>query len=166
VTRCSLVAGAVATGAPLSDAERAHVEGCPDCAALVALPSVVARSARAAEPGPGFSARMQIGARARITTRRRRRTAFVAIGAAAAAIMIFLGVQRIRRDERQALATGPAAATQPATPEESTRVRAYLEQMRFDRAMAPAAPWTEIEAPLRSYRAVLIRHTAVSGGPQ
>lgn len=166
MTRCALVAGAVATGTPLSDAEREHVEDCADCAALVALPSVLARSAHGAVPGVGFSARMQVGARARIITRRRRRVTVSVLGALAAAIVIFFGVQRIRRVERAELAVLPAGQ-QSVTPEESARARARLELTRFDRAMAPAGDWREIEAPLRPYRAVLVRqrHRSAGGTP-
>jgi hypothetical protein len=163
VTRCSLVAGAVATGTPLTDEERAHVEGCPDCAALVAMPSILARSSRGVEPGIGFSARMQVGARARIITRRRRRTTLSVLGAVAAAIVIFFGVQRIRRVDRAEVAARPAANT-PVTPEESARARDILELTRFDRAMAPAGPWREIKAELDPYRRVLSRRHRLAGG--
>ena len=68
MTRCNLVAGAVATGAPLTDAERAHLDGCADCAALVATPralaQALARTARAADSGPGAGRRHPPGSRA------------------------------------------------------------------------------------------------------
>lgn len=163
MSRCTKVAGAVATGTPLTDEERAHVETCADCAALVELPTIVARSARAAEPGPGFSARMQVGARARLATRRRRRTAVGSIAAAAAAAALFLGVHRVRENRRP-----PAeqrAAAQRITSEESTRARELLDQTGFDRAMAPVAPWDEIEAPLDDYRAILENRHDLAGDP-
>ena len=165
MTRCSLVAGAVASGEPLSDAEREHVKGCPDCAALVALPSALARSTHGVEPGVGFSARMQVGARAKIQTRRRRRTAVSVVGALAAAVVIFFGVQRFQRAERAELAALPASQ-QSVPPEESERARAHLELTRFDRAMTPAGDWRGIEAPLRPYRAVLVqRHRSAGETP-
>lgn len=148
MTRCNLVAGAVASGEPLTDAEREHLKGCPDCAALVALPSALARSSRGAEPGLGFSARMQVGARARIATRRRRRVTASLLGTVAAAAVIFFGVQRLQRDPHAAVASRPAASNRTASPEESARARAFLERTRFDRAMKPAGPWREVEADL------------------
>lgn len=156
MTRCSLVAGAVATGAPLTDAERAHVAGCPDCAALVALPSAIARTARAAEPGVGFAARMQVGARARITARRRRRIAVSVVASMAAAVAIFFGAQRLQRVERADRPLG-SYLTRPISPEESSRARDLLERARLDRAMRPAGPWQEIEAPFRTDRKHLVQ---------
>lgn len=166
MTRCSLVAGAVATGAPLTDAEREHLNGCPDCAALVAMPSALARSARGVEPGVGFSARMQVGARQRITRRHRRRVTVSVLGALAAAVVIFFGVQRATRVERANLALQPLGA-QTTTPVESARIRDLLDNARFDRAMAPAADWRAIEKPLRPYRAVLVqsRHRSAGEAP-
>jgi hypothetical protein len=165
VTRCSLVAGAVASGEPLSDAEREHVKGCPDCAALVALPSALARTAHGAEPGLGFSARMQVGARARITARRRRRVSLSVLGTVAAAVMIVFGVQQIRHHEHAERAAHQGGGNHlPVTLEESARARTLLEQTRFDRAMKPAGPWSEIEADLRHDVADLVHQRHRSSG--
>ncbi|MBK9033798.1 MAG: hypothetical protein IPL61_21450 [Myxococcales bacterium] len=160
--RCNLVAGAVATGAPLTDAERAHLDGCADCAALVALPRALARTARAADPGPGFSARMTAGAHRRIVVRRRRRITTVAVAAAAAVLLMFVSVQQVRHAPRDQ-ALRPALATHVPS-EQPARARELLELARFDRAMAPAAPWQDIEAPLRSHRALLDQHRLRTGG--
>ena len=161
--RCNLVAGAVATGAPLTDAERAHLDGCPDCAALVALPRALARAARGADPGPGFTARVTAGAHRRVAVRRRRRIVTATLAAAAAALVLFVSVQQVRRAPAdQAL---PALATEVPS-EQPARARELLELARFDRAMAPAAPWHDIEAPLRSYGALLDRHRHRTGGPR
>ena len=116
MTRCNLVAGAVATGAPLTDAERAHLDGCADCAALVATPralaQALARTARAADPGPGFAARMTVGAHRRLVVRRRRRIATVAAAAMAAAVMLFVTVRQVQRPAAdQRLRPALAAAT-------------------------------------------------------
>jgi hypothetical protein len=143
MTRCNLVAGAVATGAPLSDAERAHVAGCPDCAALVALPRALARTARATDPGPGFAARMTVGAHRRLVVRRRRRVATVA-GARRwppRAGAVRYGVRQVQRpaaDQRLQPALAPPST--PQLPEQPARPRELLELARFERAMAPAAP--------------------------
>lgn len=169
MTRCNLVAGAVATGAPLSDAERAHVAGCPDCAALVALPRALARTARATDPGPGFAARMTVGAHRRLVVRRRRRVATVAGAALAAAVMLFVTVRQVQRPAADQRLRPALAAATPQLPEQPARARELLELTRFDRAMAPAARWDDIEAPLRSHRALLNLHrhpvTPVGGTP-
>lgn len=162
MTRCNLVAGAVATGAPLTDAERAHLDGCPDCAALVALPRVVARTSRAADPGAGFSARVTAGAHRRLAIRRRRRVVGTSLAAAAAALVVFVGAREVQRAPADrplspALAMPSNPSEQPASPRE------LIELARFERAMAPAAPWREIEAPLRSHRALLNRYRIPTG---
>lgn len=161
MTRCNLVAGAVATGAPLTDAERAHLDGCPDCAALVALPSRLASARATVEPGPGFAARMTAGAHRRLTIRRRRRVVLAIAATAAVALLAVLGTRALR----------PTPADQPLAPaiapslpvEQPARARDLLELTRFDRAMAPAALWRDIEAPLRAERALLNRHRRPSG---
>jgi hypothetical protein len=162
VTRCNLVAGAVASGAPLTDAERAHLTGCPDCAALVALPSNLARARRGAEPGPGFAARMTAGAHRRLAIRRRRRIALGAAAIAAAALLAVVGTRALGPTPRTALPT-PAVAT-PISVEQRARARELLELASFERAMAPAGPWRDLEAPLRVQRALLLRHRPSSGG--
>ncbi|MEZ4400649.1 MAG: hypothetical protein R3B06_11555 [Kofleriaceae bacterium] len=144
-SRCNLVAGAVATGAPLTDAERAHLDGCPDCAALVALPRALARAATTGAPAAGFTARVTAGAHRRLVVRRRRRVALTVVASAAAVLLAVVGVRRLRPQPRP-----PAplpAATLPMTPEQTARARELLDLTRFDRAMAPAAPWHDIEAP-------------------
>lgn len=164
MTRCSLVAGAVASGEPLTDAEREHLKDCPDCTALVAMSSALARTARGVEPGVGFSARMQVGARARITSRRRRRVTLTVLGTLAAMVVLFFGGQRLQSRERadQQLAAGIQAPTQPR--EDSARARKNpLDLARFDRAMAPAGDWRRIEQPLRSYRAILVQRRHATG---
>lgn len=158
MTRCNLVAGAVATGAPLTDAERAHLDGCADCAALVALPRALARTARAADPGPGFSARMTVGAHRRLVVRRRRRIATVAAAAMAAAVLLFVTVRQVQRPAADQRLRPALATATPQAPEQTARARELLQLTRFERAMAPAARWDDIEAPLRSHRALLNLH--------
>jgi hypothetical protein len=136
VTRCNLVAGAVASGAPLTDAERAHLTGCPDCAALVALPSNLARARRGAEPGPGFAARMTAGAHRRLAIRRRRRIALGAAAIAAAALLAVVGTRALGPTPRTALPT-PAVATPDLRRAARARARELLELASFERAMAP-----------------------------
>ena len=157
MTRCNLVAGAVATGAPLSDAERAHVAGCPDCAALVALPSVLARTASTAEPGAGFAARMTAGAHRRLVVRRRRRVGLAVAASAAVALLALVGVNRARSMRADTALRPALATTTPVSDEQIARARELLDLTRFERAMAPAASWSDIEAPLRAERAVLNR---------
>jgi hypothetical protein len=88
---CTVIRHRLATGAPLGDAEAAHVEVCPDCAVLAELPARIrAARAAAADPRPGFEARLAAGARARLD-RRRRRSPWLTAAAAATMLVIVAG---------------------------------------------------------------------------
>jgi hypothetical protein len=169
--RCTELAEALVEGEPLDENQRAHLAGCSDCAALAALPRLVATTAVAPEPGPGFSARVAANARERIASRRRQRVAGFGLAAVAAA---GLAVVVVRHDGASAprpesvanvppLPGGsdglaPDPDTAPSGDEISDdELRDLVAGDRLSDIMTPSASWDEIEQPLTSYRAVLRR---------
>jgi hypothetical protein len=153
MTACDRFAEALVTGDALADDDRAHLTGCDRCQKLAALPALLAASASAPPPRPGFSARMMAAARTRIEQRRRRRFAGFALALATAGV---LAVVVDRGLVRRSTTGGPSVSSLPAA---ATRLdpdlRRDLDLLRIDDAMAPVAPWQEIEAPVHNYRALL-----------
>ena len=173
---CDQVAERLALGEPLGEDGDAHIAACPACARLAKLPGLVAASAREVEPGPGFSSRMQVGARTVLTARRRTRIASVTLAAAAAALIGGVFVTRHdRADNRGAMSRidDPMPLSLPGEhrdsrkhdqpsmpsthqPTSDQQLVAHLARVAdVDGALAPHAPWRRIEAPLAPYRSLL-----------
>ena len=164
---CDQVTERIALGEPLADVE-AHVATCPACSRLVSLPGLVAASAHAAEPNPGFAVRTAAGARQKLVTRRRRRIATNAVAALAA---VALGIWAVQDPVDRPLMQRPAAMDLPSQPQpvsssedqapEEIRVTDEdlgTELVRIsdpDRVMRPSRQWREAEAPLAPYRFVV-----------
>ncbi|HVK75674.1 MAG TPA: hypothetical protein VM734_20225 [Kofleriaceae bacterium] len=170
--RCSLLADSLISGEPLSDGDRAHLADCADCARLAAVPALVAATAIAPEPGPGFAARVTAGARERMASHRRQRVIAASLATMTAAVAAVVITQRDTPAARpQQLTTAPAAtidaapaAINPSDPTTAAddevsddELRALVRNASLSHAMAPTANWDDIEAPLRNYRAVLAR---------
>ena len=159
MSRCDVIAEALVMGEPLTADDQAHVDGCAACQGLTALPGLLAASASAAPPRPGFSARMMAAARERIGQRRRRRFATFTFALAAAAASAVAADRRfIRHDQppRQAGDRADDGADDDPAPDELP-VSAALESAQidsYDRAMAPVAPWDDIEQSVRNDNAL------------
>lgn len=174
---CETVLERFATGDPLSDDEAAHVARCVDCARLARVPRLLATAAQEPAPAPGFSTRMEVGARARLAQRKRRRVAMT--GAAAAAVLVAGGLAVTRPADRvtepAALYTAeeleraplppPSTLERPATSAEQL-VLHLVRVSDVDAALAPAADWPAIAEPLDPYRALLLREGARKGAPR
>jgi hypothetical protein len=174
---CDLVAERLALGEPLGSDGDSHVAACPACARLTRLPGLVAATAQEPEPGPGFSSRMQVGARAELTARRRARVGSVALAAAAAVLVGGVFVTRNQhRNEQGTMSriTDPQPISLPGEHRDSTphdrnhapvhpqpaadeQLAARLVRVAdLDGALAPHAPWRRIEAPLAPYKSLLV----------
>jgi hypothetical protein len=162
---CDVVIERLALGEPIGDVED-HVATCPACSRLIALPRLVAASAHAAEPNPGFAIRTAAGARAKLVTRRRNRIATNAIAAIAA---VALGVWALRTPieptlQMQGMHTAPSPLepihNSDRTPDDLTltdeEIGAELGRISdFDRVLAPSPRWDDAEAPLHGYRLIV-----------
>ncbi len=153
---CERIAEALVTGVELGDDERAHLAQCAACRQLSVLPGLIAGSASAAPPHPGFSARVMVAARARIDQRRRRR--FAGFGLALATVAA-LAVVADRGMIRRSPSTPTPLAGLPSAGPLDADLRRDLELLRTEDAMAPVAPWHEIEAPLHNYQLLLLERS-------
>jgi len=170
---CDLVLERLAVGEPLRDDEAAHVARCVDCARLAGVPRLLAATAQEPEPAPGFSARMQVGARGRLAARRRNR---VALSALAAAAVVLAGIGVFTRpteklsevgairtlEEQEPRPQPPSPVERPATTTEQV-IRDLVYTSDIDRVLEDGADWDEITKPLSPYRAVLARTGARQG---
>ena len=175
---CDLVAERLAVGEPLGADGDAHVAACPACARLVRLPGMVAATAREPEPGPGFSARMQLGARGELAARHRTRVAALTLATAAAVLLVGVFVTRRHRDDQpatmarysapQPISTPgehraepvrdrvPTTATTASTTVPDDQLAAHLVRISdIDGALAPSPAWRRAEAPLAPYQQLL-----------
>lgn len=168
--RCDQLAEVIVTGEPMTEAQRAHLASCSDCAALAAMPTRLAATALAPEPGPGFVSRITANARERVASRRRQRYAGFGLAAVAAAGVVALVMQYDRgKVAPQPTADQPVAQRplgsdglrdDPDTAPDGDGIsddelRELISGDRLSDVMAPAADWNDIEAPISSYRAVL-----------
>ena len=165
---CELVLDRLAAGEPLGEDGAAHVASCVDCARLAQVPGLIASTVREPEPGPGFSSRMQIGARGRIAARRRQRVALVSVATvavAAAAVLAYIRpnhhVELNQGAIKTALDHEPVPQPPPATerppisdPDLATDL---VRVSNVDRTIRGEAHWTDITRPLAAYRAVLAK---------
>lgn len=164
--RCTKLADVIVSGDAMSDDDRAHLATCADCTGLAAMPRLVAATAVAPEPGPGFASRVTAHARERMASRRRQRVAgfgLATVCAAGAAFMIIRHdddalrrAQPLAEASRPGASDGAAAAPDP-TPDGITddELRELVGGGTLSEALAPSADWKDIEAPLSPYAAVL-----------
>lgn len=169
---CDPIAEQLAVGEPLTDEQQAHVTRCAGCARLAGVPGLLAAAAADPEPGPGFAARMQLGARARLAERRRNR--LIATTVAAAAVVLAGGVAVTRPDRAVtvgAVRTLDEQEPVPQPPPVVERGAAAGEELVLDlvrvadvdRALEGSAPWGEIAEPMLPYRALLASRRARKG---
>jgi len=168
MTPCDEVTERLALGEPLGDVED-HVATCPACSRLVGLPRLVAASAHAAEPNPGFVIRSTAGARTLLVRRRRNR--IIGNGIAAAAVLA-LAVWAVKSPiggttKQQQLLPGmtqlphnpePMNVPSPTllTPVTDDVIGTELKTIsNFDRVMAPSRQWNKAQTPLSRYRIVV-----------
>ena len=169
---CELVAERIALGEPLAELD-AHVATCARCRRVAALPTSLAATGHAADPGIGFSSRVTAGAQHRLGVRRRRRVLTAALVSAAAAAALAVGVAKQAGGDDASLAytfpipelPKPALTPvakhadhddNPSQPDVDPDVRALVRLARADRAHHhTSAGWARLEKPLRPYRAVL-----------
>jgi hypothetical protein len=167
---CTLVAERVALGEPLGDSAD-HATTCERCKRTLALASSLAMTARAADPGMGFAARVTAGAQHRIALRRRQRVA--ALGVVVAAGVAAIVVLFVRpTTESDSVAYLPAAmvaqlpSTSPITaksdpwmpriaPAVDADVRSLVHFANTDRSLHLSARWDRLEQALTPYGAVL-----------
>ncbi len=153
MSRCDTITEALVMGEPLSAEDQAHVDDCDACRRLTALPMLLASTGRAEPPRPGFSARMMAVTRDRLAQRQRRRFAAFTLALAAAGVSAIAVDRRLMRDTAR-----PGAPPPPVVSAIAPELRQQLESLHvddFDAAMAPVAPWDDIEAPVHNYRVVL-----------
>jgi hypothetical protein len=164
---CNLVLERLATGEVLSAEESAHVTRCVDCARLAGVPGLLAATAQEPEPSPGFSSRMQIGARHRLAVRRRNRVAMTTLAAAAvvvAGVGVFtrptaelteVGAMR-SLEEQEPRPRPPPPLERPATSTEKI-ILDLVHTSDIDRVLEQGANWDEVTHPLSPYDAVLVQ---------
>jgi hypothetical protein len=169
---CETVTERLATGEPLSEDEAAHAARCVDCARLARVPRLLAAAAEEPEPYPGFSARMQVGARARIIARRRNRIMLTSVAAAAVvAAGTFAMTRPAERVAPGAMRALEEQEPQPRPPVREERAATDTEQIALDlvrvadvdRSLDGEAPWNDITHSLIPYRALLAREGAGKG---
>jgi hypothetical protein len=164
---CNLVLERLATGEALSAEESAHVTRCVDCARLAGVPGLLAATAQEPEPSPGFSSRMQIGARHRLAVRRRNRVAMTTLAAAAvvvAGVGVFTRptaelteVGAVRSlEEQEPRPQPPPPLERPATSTEKI-ILDLVYTSDIDRVLQQGANWDEVTHPLSPYDAVLVQ---------
>ncbi len=174
---CDLVAERLAIGEPLGDDGEAHVAACPACARHVRLPAMVAASAREPEPGPGFSSRMQLGARAQLTSRRRARVASLTLATAAAVLVGGVYMTRHHGDDQpstMATYSPPMPISLPgehraepvrhdpdhrpphADLSDRELAAGLVRISDIDDALIPHRAWRRAEAPLAPYQQLLV----------
>jgi len=164
---CEHITERLAAGEALTADDQAHVTACVDCARLARVPGLLAAVAREPEPAPGFSARMNVGARGRLAARRRNRV--VATGLAAACTFAIAGVAMTRTGHREpqpdAVRTlseqepqprPPPVAERPATSKDELVLR-LVEASHVNDSLQGTAPWDELSTPLVPYRALLTK---------
>lgn len=149
---CNIVEERVALGEPLGE-HAEHAATCERCKRVVALSSSLsATHAVDAQPGPGFAARMTVGAQRRLVVRRRNRViASVGASALAAAAIAFV-VTRPPTTH----APDPAVATNNTQPPAET-VHLDDAELRLlvtdpDQAARASTDWRHITKPLHPYR--------------
>lgn len=149
---CDRIAETVVSGEALTADDRAHLDGCAACQRLTSLPGMLAASASAPAPRPGFSARMMVAGRQRLGQRRRRRIAGVSLAlVAAAASAVMIDRQLIRHADQPATLGASAVPDAAALDDELLQ---DLESLRHA-PMAPVARWDDIEAPVHRYYVLL-----------
>ena len=156
---CDSIAERLAAGEPLSAENQRHLEICPACARLMALPPLVARTVRPVEPTPGFASRMTAGAQRRVVVRRRRR---VAVMAAATACVLIAGAGLGNYAHRR-LTAAPGAVTLPVDYEpwpardadDAAVEQELLTVIDVDSSLRFSARWDTIEEPLAPLRDLL-----------
>jgi hypothetical protein len=171
---CDHVTERLATGEPLTEDEAAHAARCVDCARLARVPRLLAAAATEPEPYPGFAARMQVGARVRLTARRRNRMMLTSLAAAA---VVAAGTFAMTRPDAR-VAPGAMRALEEQEPRPRPPVREDVERAAtdteaialdlvrvadVDRSLEGEAPWDDITHSLVPYRALLAREGARKG---
>lgn len=149
---CETVAERIALGEPLGDVAT-HATTCVRCKLVVGMPEKLGATRHEVDPGLGFAARMTIGARQQIQTRRRRRVAAVMGTSVAAALVAVLFITR-SSDPRP-----PQPATKDQPTQEPVAVQAELAALvdlaDVERSAHLSANWRHIQKPLSPYRKLL-----------
>jgi hypothetical protein len=171
---CRLVTERLVAGEPLTPEEADHATRCVDCARLTGVPHLLATVAREPEPVPGFSARMQVGARRRLAQRRRRRAALVSLTAAGVVVAgVLIAARPAERAQPGATQTlidqepvprPPPRERAAASPEQLARELVRVADL--DGALGAHAPWDDLTDPLTPYRVLLVRAAAPEGAPR
>ena len=163
---CDLVLDRYASGEALTEDQQAHVAGCVDCARLARVPGLLASAAAEPEPGPGFSARMQVGARGRLAVRRRNRVALVSFATAAVLTAGTLAFTRptshvsdpgatMSLEQREPQPRPPVVAETPISDDDVAT--GLVRVSDTERTLAGEAEWSDITRSLQPYRALLAK---------
>lgn len=162
---CEHITERLAAGEALTPEDQAHLASCVDCARLARVPGLLAAVAREPEPDPGFSARMNVGARGRLSARKRNRVLATGLAAACTFAVAGVAISRTGGHDPQPEATRTLAeqeptprpapvAERPATSREELVLR-LVRASNVEDALQGTAPWDELATPLISYRALL-----------
>lgn len=158
---CDQVAERVALGEPLG-ALSEHAASCAGCRGLVAMSSQLGAVHHAVDPGPGFAARMTVGAQHRLAVRRRRK---LAVGLAATVAGGMFGVFLVTRAP-EGPAMPPPSFALPKQPEpthsreaptaaEDADLAALVQLADVDHNRRLSARWSHIKKPLAPYKRLL-----------
>ncbi|HEY4183161.1 MAG TPA: hypothetical protein VGM90_40335 [Kofleriaceae bacterium] len=149
---CNIVAERVALGEPLGE-HAEHATTCERCKRVVALTSTLAatHAVDAAQPGPGFSARMTVGAQRRLVVRRRNRViASVGASALAAAAIAFVITRPPTTTTVSPVATNTEHKDSETVHLDDAELRLLVTDT--DRAARASTDWHRITKPLHPYR--------------
>lgn len=153
---CESVAERIALGEPLGDAAE-HATTCARCQLVVGMPEKLGATRHEVDPGLGFSARMTIGARQQLQTRRRRRVAAVMGTSVAAALVAVLFITRSTTPGQPQPATQDPPRKQEPVAETATEaeLEALVDLADVERSAHLSANWRQIKKPLSPYRKLL-----------
>lgn len=152
---CETVAERIALGEPLDDVAQ-HATTCARCKLVVGMPEKLGATRHEVDPGLGFSARMTIGARQQIQTRRRRRVAAVMGSSVAAGLVAVFFLTRTPAVPDQPIAATEDPTKQPvAEPATEAELRALVDLADVERSAHLSANWRQIKKPLSPYRKLL-----------
>ncbi len=152
---CETVAERIALGEPLGDVAE-HATTCARCQLVVGMPEKLGATRHEVDPGLGFSARMTIGARQQLQTRRRRRVAAVMGTSVAAALVAVLFVTRSTTPGQPQPATQDPQKQEPvAETATEAELKALVDLADVERSAHLSANWRQIKKPLSPYRKLL-----------
>jgi hypothetical protein len=147
---CDRIQQAIAAGEIVAEAD--HLPSCAACSGVAEAARRAAdlRVEGSAPLSPGFRARLMAGGKAKLAMRRRRQWRFTALGAAAAAGVLWIALSS--SENRQATTEDLALPVVGPAAGELGEEEAVPDPAEIDALLAPAARWSYVEEPLEPYR--------------